>query len=486
MKRLFQERTFFLLVLPLAIFLRIYKLGEKQLWTDEIIQALDSSHTSLAALLHAVREEIAAAPLDFIIQHFFIHWFGSSEAALRLHAAIFGILTVVVFYYLARLFLSDHGAILASSLYAVYPLHLHYSQEGRFYALFVLLTVWAHLAFLKLLLHRKLRYWLSYSAGLVLLLYTHYYALLVISAQLLFVAALRHKHFRESFLSMPKVTVIFFLKFLISIGIPLALFLPWIFFAAKGTYGHTPEHFGWRLLFRFVKELSDGSYPLSFILLLFGILGATGWLSERKYGHLLFFLSWFFLPIPMILTLDWVRNYFFAIRQILFTTPAFFILIMVGISYVADRAGATGIFKRLKAAPLMASVIMSISLTIIFLHIPDQRDDIRSAGQFLKQNTSKEDIIIAPECVGLISYYFPEVYQYTQELSALQNISAALVPGQRLYIVKSRHMSPLSSSRVDLVCKSSLNKSNINFRGIEIIVLNKDRVRLDNATVLRP
>lgn len=120
-----KKHPLFLLILPVATALRIGKLGGKQLWVDEIIQALDSSHSTIKEILLAARSEIAAAPLDLLIQHYAIILLGRSEFSLRLHAAIFGILTVATLYYITRVLLGNPVATIASLLYALYPLHHH-------------------------------------------------------------------------------------------------------------------------------------------------------------------------------------------------------------------------------------------------------------------------------------------------------------------------------------------------------------------------
>src|SRR3954466_8447461 len=89
----------FWVVLLAAAFIRFVDLGGKQLWLDEIIQAIHTSpKLSLAQVLHAVTLDRGATPLDYVIQHCVSLWLGQSEFALRLHAAIFGTATIAVLY----------------------------------------------------------------------------------------------------------------------------------------------------------------------------------------------------------------------------------------------------------------------------------------------------------------------------------------------------------------------------------------------------
>src|SRR5262249_2835791 len=130
MRAALQKHTFWLVILPVAAFLRIYQLGGKQLWLDELIQAMDASLSRGEDVLRAVRAGIGAVPLDFLVEHYVIMALGRSEFSVRLHAALFGVLTLIVLYYLTRGLFDERTAKTAACLYAVYPLHHHYSQEG--------------------------------------------------------------------------------------------------------------------------------------------------------------------------------------------------------------------------------------------------------------------------------------------------------------------------------------------------------------------
>lgn len=144
-------------ILTLSACLRVYKLGEKQLWVDEILQVLHSSPAGLRAILLGVREDTGSAPLDYLIQHLFIITLGTSEWSARLHAALFGIIAVGLLYSVARILGHHSVATLSALLFAVYPLHHHYSQEGRPYALFVCLTLASYRLFLQILVKKGAR-----------------------------------------------------------------------------------------------------------------------------------------------------------------------------------------------------------------------------------------------------------------------------------------------------------------------------------------
>lgn len=470
MKTFLQKYAFFLFILPLTVGLRFYDLGGKQLWVDEIIQATDASHHSLIQIFLAVRQELAAAPLDFLAQHFVISLLGASEFSLRLHAAIFGVLAVATLYYLTKMIFDSSTATFTALLYAVYPLHHHYSQEGRFYALFVWLTLGSYVAFLQLLSKRGFKPWVYSLALNVLLFYTHYYAAWVLFSQLLFLCVLTRPPVAASFLPTGRIERAFLFKFFAVTALAALAFVPWIIFAFRSTQGFWDERIDGKLLLRGLKELSDGSYPLSFIMIVLACLGVFQLRLERKFGHLLFLLCWFFLPIPFIIGFDWARHYFFAIRQILFTTPALFILITCGIRRGAD-IGARAL--NIPPFKIMAGVVAGvalISVVIIRLHRPDRREDLRGAGRFLQQHVSGRDVVIAPGLASILPYYFPNLPHHLQDTQVLVHSIANRV-GYRIYIVKSRYLSAADATLVHGICNRHTDCRTTEFRNLQIITL---------------
>src|SRR6266481_1261580 len=70
----------FWFVLIFGALIRFCGLGHKQLWLDELIQAVRSSPSSLMGVLKSVADDRAQAPLDYIIQHYLANLLGQSGA----------------------------------------------------------------------------------------------------------------------------------------------------------------------------------------------------------------------------------------------------------------------------------------------------------------------------------------------------------------------------------------------------------------------
>jgi mannosyltransferase len=484
----------FWLVLVFGALIRFLGLGHKQLWLDELIQAVRSSPSSLSGVLESVADDRAQAPLDYIVQHYLARLLGQSEFALRFHAALFGTLTILVLYYLVRSVFDEKVALITSILYAVYPLHHNYSQESRPYALFTLLTVCSYLLFWRLLSAGKARTWFAYIVVTALLFYANYFGMFVVFSQFVFTCTLLAPRISESSTEIRKVDLTFVSRLLAAITASIALFTPWIVMGIRTNlvYSPLPERFGFKLFLRFVKELSDRSFPLSIVLITFAVLGILKLRSDKRFGHLSFLLCWFLLPLPLIFLLLYIEDYFFAIRQILFATPAFFILISLGILYLSEIAVKAKGTRRAAVARWAVACVGLMSITQIGLHFPDRREDLKGTGQFLKRKVSVGDVVIAPGLGNVLSFYFPEIYAHLQPgdegsrrnggpyteihahlqpVMSLGDLSASLSSGKRIFVVKSHYMTTAEQQFLSWVPADDVTAHQKEFKGIEIIEL---------------
>jgi uncharacterized membrane protein len=112
------------------------------------------------------------------------------EIAWRWLSAVSGAATVAIVYYLARLRTSWRSAVLASTLFAVSPMHLFYSQEARSFAFVTLLATVTMLLLYSL--HRSPKHkalWIGHFVVSLVGIYCSYNYVLVIGVQLLYLVA---------------------------------------------------------------------------------------------------------------------------------------------------------------------------------------------------------------------------------------------------------------------------------------------------------
>ena len=125
------------LLLVLALALRLYRLDGQSLWNDEGTSVALAAR-DLATITRNAAHDIHP-PLYYYALHFWVKLWGNSEVAVRSLSALYGALTVLIVYGLARRLYGWRVAIVAGALAAISPLQVYYSQEARMYAQVTLL-----------------------------------------------------------------------------------------------------------------------------------------------------------------------------------------------------------------------------------------------------------------------------------------------------------------------------------------------------------
>jgi len=170
------------LLLGLALLVRLHRLGEG-LWYDEIETLVGHVRLPLADLL-TTYESKNQHPLFSLLAHLSITGFGESAWALRLPAAIFGVLGVWAVYRLGAAVLSQAEAFTAAALLAGSSHHVWFSQNARGYTLLLFWATLATLGYLRLLRDERAgRGTVAlYAAAVALATYTHMTAAFLLAA----------------------------------------------------------------------------------------------------------------------------------------------------------------------------------------------------------------------------------------------------------------------------------------------------------------
>src|SRR5688572_11982743 len=130
-QRLERLAGWFLAALVLvAALLRFSKLGDWGFDSDEVFMLRDSVHPRLTN----------PRPLGYLLNYALVRPFlPLDELGMRLLPALFGVLAIPAFYFVVRRLLGTRPALLAAFLLTFSPLHLIYSQFGRYWSLVFLL-----------------------------------------------------------------------------------------------------------------------------------------------------------------------------------------------------------------------------------------------------------------------------------------------------------------------------------------------------------
>jgi hypothetical protein len=123
------------LTLVAAVWLRWRGLNAQSFWADEGFTTWFSQF-SPGAQWHVLRWD-NSAPLFYVLVHYWVATWGSSEIALRALSALFSTLSLGMFYLIARrMFQSRFSTVLGLMLYSFSFFQIWYAKEARCYALF--------------------------------------------------------------------------------------------------------------------------------------------------------------------------------------------------------------------------------------------------------------------------------------------------------------------------------------------------------------
>ncbi|MFO7976409.1 MAG: glycosyltransferase family 39 protein [Candidatus Hydrogenedentota bacterium] len=140
------ERVLVLAAMTIALGLATTHLSAPSLWHDELVhvfvaknitQTLEPRLPSGVFYANAYAYNYLLAP--------FVAFLGDGEFAVRLPAALFGVLNVLLTYLVVRKLLGRSTALVAAFMLAVFPWSVAWSREARFYTLqqtFYLVLLW--------------------------------------------------------------------------------------------------------------------------------------------------------------------------------------------------------------------------------------------------------------------------------------------------------------------------------------------------------
>jgi uncharacterized membrane protein len=174
----------FALILVAGIGMRFHALDRQSLWDDEMATRKDVylPVSVWPAMFHVYEMH---PPLYFYQLKGWQAIFGDSLAALRANSALWGSLTLLLFYLLARQVAGANAGLVALALMAFSPYHLAYSQEMRPYAMAIALSVlgfyWLERC-VRTAAGLRLR-WVLLALIFIAELYTHYWGTFVFLAQ---------------------------------------------------------------------------------------------------------------------------------------------------------------------------------------------------------------------------------------------------------------------------------------------------------------
>ncbi|MEO8050191.1 MAG: glycosyltransferase family 39 protein [Acidobacteriota bacterium] len=355
------------------------------LWLDEIYDLIVARMNSLTDVVAYVPHVSGNVPLNYVIQFGSVHLLGFSAFTGRLPSAIASVAACAGVFVLARK-LGLRWPLLATGIFALFPLQLRYALEARPYELALCLSIWATVVFLRVVERPKsvLRgalYGLCIAAGL----FTFPYSLFVPLAHLAWAGLVSYRARRWQ----PWMAAV------LAVGIAGLLFTPWYWHSAASwrtavAIGQLKGTITLHAVPMILRELVAAGYIGSLL-----VLGGFAY-GLRKRSDWPLWLLYLMVPIVCAVAADAWFGYFLAIRQTIFVLTPLALLFTAGVEALPRRPATI-----LTAALLITLTVGNVS----FFRRP--REDWRSAAAIL----ANEPCVIysPPDSRLLYAFFVPDL-----------------------------------------------------------------------------
>jgi uncharacterized membrane protein len=368
------------LAIPAGIFvisflMKIFFIGWRDISLDEPFTLFHAQQPIIDILLLPLQNE-PNPPLFMLLMHFWIKLFGISPESVRILPLVFNSLTAVVLYLIGKRHFGQIQGLLASGLFLFSSYHFYFALEARTYSLMALataLSLYYFLCFLDDSATKKIRIGLIVSN--LILIYSHYFGLLVIFVQVLLLALF----FRENFLDKMKAYLIIFLGYA-----PMWYVLVMqLLVSAKGTWVQPPHVNDYHTMLGYFVN-TNGKYMILAALFASLVVWFENTIKTINKKLIIIFLFWL-IPYTIMFVISF-KMPMFVNRYVLFNTIGFYAFIAV----------ATTInYRHLK---LSSGVAVVVVLSMVITMQINSKDfyyrEVKNAVGFTKQNTDSSTIVI--------------------------------------------------------------------------------------------
>ncbi len=394
-------------ILVLGAVLRFYGLANQSFWVDEL-HSVNEADPSISwnEMFHLINCCDPHPPLFFIIERLVISVFGSSEFIARGFPALCGLVTVWTMYLLGKELVDKKLGLIAALLTSVNYFNIDYSQEARNYTLVMLFATLSFLYFIKLLKDLRRRNLFLYVLFSILMLYSHYFSLFIVTAQGLvaFLFLIGVKEGRKQFL----------ITFAIA-GVLLAVgYLPWVPFLLDTAkinsfwIGPIPPDFAISFFFEYFGDYQKLK-PFQVVMILYffwELLKQRNWsLPKMKETPIQLMFIVFFTAIAVTYGIPYIRSItvvpMLHIRYTIVVLPAFILILAFAFYLVKNRPTQTVL--------LTGFVLLSLHDVVnhrkFYYKDTRRKTQFREMTEFISQNQNMVIPIVEERTAWQHAYY---------------------------------------------------------------------------------
>jgi len=404
----------YILIFIGAVF-RLYNLGRNSLWLDEA-----ATYFYSLGGFDQIWENMAAMgdfnpPLFNFLENIMMN-IGTTEIALRLLPALFGIAAIPIMYLVGKEFKDKYIGIILAGLTTFSPFLIAYSQEARAYSMMFFLGACMVLLFLMAMKVNKQTEWFLFAIVSAVAFWTHFYSIvLFIPLVLLAVYKFRNDWQPIAFSIMAWFAMV----------LPLSLALYTLIgqrASSTPTYGFQ----GVSIILRTFAEIFWGSFivfGIGVILLIIGI-----WWTYKENKEMALFLVFvpavvFFISVILSTTMPMLPKYIIFINIFVFLGIAMSLPALISFFYAASsdnlqkRTTRETVIKLTSIILISGFVIMAVPFYTTYYQTYT-KDNWRGVSFELMNITKPGDVIaIAPKYAAFpLSYYYSSQLDETYEI----------------------------------------------------------------------
>lgn len=420
-----QARVLLLIIILAGFALRVFRLDLQSLWYDEAFSVY-LAQFSLTDITARTAADIQP-PLYYYVLHFWMLVAGDREFAVRFLSLVFGVLTIPLLYATTRRLFEEPAARLTTALAVLSPLYIWYSQETRMYTLITFLLLLSSYLLVRALeaSNGRAPLWTAFALVNAAAVYTHYFAFVIIAFQALYtlfrIARTRWQGWRSAFLSFAAVSV---------------AFLPWTPFVVA-RLGQDASYWQGALkldeaLRHILINFTAGESVLEGVAqwiaagwMAILVIGLAAWAVRTRLGRggkagpVLFALLYLLVPLILLLFLFY-RNPKFNARYLMIASPAFFILLGVGLYALVSSSAQRNRWARAAAVALSAVAGAFLLSTSLYADANAYFDPAFTKASFRDVARYVESHIAPGEAVLLTSGHLFPAFDYYYRGSAPQ------------------------------------------------------------------
>lgn len=392
-------------------------LSNRSLWNDEAALALNIVNRSYAQLIQPL-DYAQGAPLGFlIVEKLAVQVLGDNEYALRLFPLVCAIISLFIFYELAKQCLQPLAVPIALALFSSLHILLYYASEVKQYSSDVMIAVLSSLLLMQID-RKKLNLTQVGIFGLfgaVVTWFSHpaIFVLAGIGASCLLINLVNKKTLTD--IKILGIYLIWGFNFFIFYTISLKqiankddLLNSW---GSRGTFPSSFFDINW-LFTTFIEFFHK---PLGFPDIFIGIAVLAffiGCLSLFRYNpkSLLILLS----PILVTFFAAYLHKYPFDGRLVLFLTPYVILLVAEGSAVIRRKTLFGSLKKKIGVLILVLLLVPPLATAGYLIINPFVKQEIRPVISYIHEHQQSEDIIYVYQRAEYQFKYYAKKFGYQE------------------------------------------------------------------------